>query len=112
MKELIRKIRNNTMRLKFYMHRTSSYLALINTGMILFLFLTKLKEKDLILFDIEKYFFVIFVIGFVLLILVGWFEIGVLKGNQEEAKVQFNLNPEMVEMKKMVKELWEREKNN
>jgi len=110
MKELLRKIRFKLFNVKFYMHRTTSYLALINSGMILFLFLSKLKEKNLIFFDIDKYFFVIIVIGFLLLIFIGWFEIRVLKGNQEEAKIQFNLNSEMAEMKKMVKDLWEERK--
>ncbi len=106
MKETLKFIRDKAMRIKFYMHRTSSYLALANTGMILFLFLSKLKELGFISFDIDRYFIPLIIIGFCLLMLIGWLEVR-LRGNQEEAKVQFSLNPYMMEMRSKINDLWE-----
>ena len=58
---------------KMFMSRTAGYLALVNAGMILFLVLSRLEDYG---FDIqiERYFFPILILGFLILGVFGWLE--------------------------------------
>jgi hypothetical protein len=97
---------------KQYISRTTTYLSVINAGMILFLFLSKLKEVGIIGWDLDKYTISIFIIGTLGLLVVGWFEIKILKGLQEESTIAFGYQPPMVEMKKKIDEMYEDFKKN
>ena len=95
--------------IKKYITRTTTYTSLVSSCMILFLFLSRLKETGWISFDIGKYFIPIFIGGFVLLLIVGWIDVNFLKALQSEATIGFNLTPPMVEMKKKIDYLYEKE---
>ena len=79
--------------------------------MILFLTLSRLKETGLIHFDIGRYFIVVYVLGIIGLILLGYLEIYILKGLKEEQRKNFELNPMFMEMKEKIDYLYEKEKN-
>ena len=58
---------------KMFMSRTVSYLGLVNAGMILFLVLSRLEDYGVDI-EIEKYFFPILFMGFLILGFFGWLE--------------------------------------
>lgn len=104
-------IRSRLMSFKQYISRTTTYLSIINAGMILFLFLSKLKELGVIDWPLEKYTIIIVIGGILMLLIIGWFEIKVLKGIQEENKIAFYYQPPMVEMKGKIDEMYADFKN-
>lgn len=67
------KLRNLFIQLKVYMRRTSSYIGLVNTVMILFLFLSNL-EKYGIDIRIEQWIIPLFFIGIIGMFLFGYIE--------------------------------------
>ena len=73
MKKILIKIRDFAIKLKVYMARTSSYVSLINTAMILFLFLSNLEKYNIDI-DIRNWIIPIFVIGISIMLLFGYFE--------------------------------------
>ena len=101
-------IRENIMLSKQFIHRTVTYVSIINSGMILFLFLAELKERGIISFDLDKYFIPIFVIGFIVLLLIGWFEVRVLRGFEEESRIGFNFTPQFVEMHNKINYIYDK----
>lgn len=107
MKRLFRSIREWFMTAKLYILRTVSYISLINTSMLLFLMLSKLKELGVIGLDLEKVFILLIVVGVIGLYTIGWFEIRVLKGMQQESIIAFNLNPLLKEMKGKIDIMYE-----
>ena len=92
-------VRSKFLLLKIYISRTTTYLSIINSGMILFLFLISLKERGIINFELDNYFFIIFFTGLFLMIVIGWIEITFLKGFQEECKLSFYYQQPLVDMK-------------
>lgn len=87
--------------IKQHIHRANTYVALANSGMILFIFLGALG------IDIKGNFGFIFAGGLFLLLLVGFVDIKLLRGYQEEQSIWFNRNPQLVEMKKDIEEIKE-----
>ena len=53
-------IRELLVKMKVYVNRTAGYLSIINSGMILFLMLSKLKELGIANLDLSKYYIPIF----------------------------------------------------
>ena len=105
------KIRDYIMHSKQYIARTTSYLSLFNSGALAFLLLSKLKEVGYIEFEFNIYSLILFFVGtLILLRIIGWIDIKVLKGVQQEAKFVFKYSPDLVEMKDMIQELLD-EKN-
>lgn len=105
MRKTLSKIRNKILFIKQYIGRATGYLSLINSGMLLFLFLNKLKESGLISFNTEKYYVPIVILGSLILITFGWVDFTFLRGIQEEAKIGFELNPYYVEMRNNIREI-------
>ena len=114
MKKILRFIRKKLMLFKQYISRTVTYLSIINSGMILFLFLSRLKEKGLIQADLEKYFVAIFVFGITSLLIIGWLDIKYLRAMQTENTISFYLTPPQAEMKAKIDEMYKdfKEKKN
>ena len=104
-----RKLRNGLMRGKQYISRTVTYLAIVNSGMILFLALSKLKELGYINWEIDKYFTIIFIIGLVGLFILGWMDIKLFKGIQRENTIAFELSPPFMEMRSKINDLWKKQ---
>jgi len=102
---IIKKIRKKLLFMKQCMSRTTSYLTVINSSMILFLFLSRLKEGGFINWEIDKYFLLIIAIGLISLITFGWIDIRFLRGLQEETKISFGLNPYFSDMRNKIHEI-------
>lgn len=103
---MFRFLRNKLMLFKQYISRTVTYLSIINSGMILFLFLSKLKESRYIHANLDKYFYAIFIIGLILLLILGWIDIKFLRAMQEENTISFYLTPPQAEMKTKIDEMY------
>ena len=104
---MLRFFRNKLMLFKQYISRTTTYLSIVNAGMILFLFLSKLKEAGYISMELDKYFYIIFVTGIISLLIIGWIDIKYLKAMQAENTIGFYFSPPMVEMKSKIDEMYE-----
>jgi len=103
---MLSKLRNWLMRMKFYVSRSATYLSLINLGMISFLFLSELKDKSYISFNIGNYYLPIIIGSLILFGLIGWFEVVILKGYREEARVNVINDPIHKEMKFKIDKLY------
>ena len=106
MKNQLKKFREKLILLKMCITRSSSYITLINSGMILFLFLSKLKEANIIKIHIRDYFIPLFIIGIFSLMVIGWIEIKYLKGMSTELKMVWEFNPEFRKLKKQVDSIY------
>ena len=84
------------MRYKQYISRTVTYLSLINSGMLLFLFLNTIKGTRDLGIDLDKYFMVIFATGIFCLAFLGWIDITFIKGVQEENEYIFVFRQEVL----------------
>jgi hypothetical protein len=80
-----KKFREKFILYKIFYQRSLSYVSLINSAMILYLFLSDLKKYN-ILISIETWFFPILVLGIFLLILFGYIEdrLGFYRTEQQE----------------------------
>jgi len=107
MSNILRFLRKRLMLFKQYISRTTTYLSVVNAGMILFLFLGKLKEAGYIQADLDKFVIAIFLIGLTILLVLGWLDIKYLKAMQEENTINFYLQPPMVDMKDKIDEMEE-----
>ena len=76
-------------------------------SMLLFLFLSNLKERGYITMEIDKLFFPLVILGFLSLILFGWIEIYVLKGMQKEIEIGFELSPPYKDMRDKINKIYE-----
>ena len=85
--------------LKQHIHRGTTYVSLLNSGMIFFIFL------DALGIDIQKGFLIIFAGGLIFLFVIGWIDIKYLKGYQEEQKLWFERNPQLAEMGRQVEDI-------
>ena len=83
MKTLLIKLRNFLIKLKVYMGRTGSYIGLINTAMILFLFLSNL-EKYGIDVDIKDWMIPIFIFGVIGMLTFGFLEYKFFYGQEQK----------------------------
>ena len=105
-KELWNGFRTKLMLYKQYISRSNTYLSLIQSGMILYLFLARLKDAGFLPYHIEQYMTVIVIFGTWVLLLIGWFEIKVLKGIYAEATIAWEFTPPQVEMKSEIDEMY------
>ena len=85
------RLRNWFTHSKVFINRAVSYLSIINSGMILFLLLSRLQDYGVGI-HITKWFFPIFVIGIVLMILVGYMDYK-LGFHREEMRTVSSRNP-------------------
>jgi len=108
-KQIGRAFREFFVNIKVYVNRTAGYLSIINSGMIIFLVLAKLKEAGIADFDISQYYPIIFVTTMLLVTLIGFLEVKLMGGWKRESSIAFNVCPEFVEMKKKIDELYEKE---
>ena len=88
---------------KMFMSRTTTYLALINSGMILFLVLSKSEDYGIDI-EIEKYFIPIIILGLILLSLFGWLE-DKLGFHELEKKHVEDRNPYLREILERIKKI-------
>lgn len=100
-------LRNKLMKVKMYISRVQTYVSVINIFMIFYLFLDNVRQKGYFSFDVGDLFLVVAVGISAIIILVGWFEVEVLKGQEKENEHIFMKNPYMVDMKKKVDKIHE-----
>ena len=86
------------------MGRAISYVSLVNTGMILVLFLSKVQESGYVGFDIEKWAILLYIIGIVGSVFIGWIDVkmGLYK---YENSVNWQQIPEIVEILERLKKI-------
>ena len=94
--KLFYSVRDRLVYLKLYMSRALSYITLINTGMVLFLFLSNL-EKYGIDIRIQEWIIPLFLIGIFLLVLFGFLEDRLGFYSQEQRTTQ-SRNPYMTDI--------------
>ena len=113
-KQILLKVRDKFLKVKVYIGRSNSYVVLLNSGMILFLFLSRLKEMKIINLDLSNSFIATVIITFIVLIIFGWLEVEKFSAFKREATVHFDNTPPFVEMKSKVDYLYNksREKEN
>lgn len=107
-KKRLVKLRNKLFLTKAYFQRTSGYINLINSTMILYLFLSQLKSSGYVDFEIKKYIIPIIILGVAIFIFIGFIEIKVFKGWSEEMKIAFGLNPQYKDMKNKIDKIYEK----
>ena len=93
------------MNAKVYLTRSTGYLTLFNSAMILFLLLEKVNDKEIFHFDTSSSFLIIAIFGILFLIFIGWVETEVFKGAHEEFMKRFELNPYEMEIKSKIQEI-------
>ncbi len=89
-------IRKEITEKKIFIKRSMSYISILNSGMILFLLLSRLEDYgyDIVL---EKWFFPIYIFGVLGMIIVGYLDYK-LGFHSEEQKVMGKRNPYMKEI--------------
>jgi hypothetical protein len=115
MKKMLITIRDLLIAWKFYIIRSSSYITLLNLGMIMFLSISKLKDYGYITINIGNYLLPTFVITIFLLILFGYIDVKFFKGYRAEvdiANLNTPLHPKLAELKQKVDYLYEKEMKN
>ena len=92
------KIREGLVRTKIRLQRTTTYLAIFNSGMIFFLFLSKLQDYGINI-HITKWFFPLYILTMISLFVFGWLDdkVGLYR---EEMKQSQDKNPYMSEMQR------------
>ncbi|MFP4401278.1 MAG: hypothetical protein ACLFPQ_05325 [Candidatus Woesearchaeota archaeon] len=88
---LFRKYRKRIVRSKILIQRSLSYVAILNSAMILFLVLSKFQDYGLEI-HITQWFIPIYAITFILLVLFGWLESKV-GFHREEVEQNMHINP-------------------
>lgn len=105
-KKIFIKFRTAFTNIKIMLTRSQSYIAIINAGMIMFLFLDKFKEFG---FDINlaRWFVPIFIISMIVMTIVGYLD-GVLGFFSEEQRMKSDQNPYFVKIMREVRKVNER----
>ena len=111
MSSLLKKLREGIAYTKFYVQRSTSFLSLVNSAMLLYLFMTNLNQKGIIGFSPEKYSILIIGLGFFILVLFGAMDIHIFKSNQSEQVLNYKYNPAMVQIGNDIGEIKETLKN-
>ena len=109
---LLGTFRRKIMGFKVVVMRTSGYMALVNTFMILYLTLSKFKDSGVVSFDLGRWIIPIFVCMIVGIGIFGYFEMYVWGGYREETKINYELSPshpDIQDIKRKVDEMYEKE---
>ena len=108
---ILSKIRNWIIEIKVMMNRTLSYINLLNSGLIIFLAVSKLKDMGYINIDLTSFLIPLYIISVIMLLSMGYLESKILGGYQRENQRQFDFNPPMVEMKNKIDEIYQKINN-
>ena len=110
---LFKKVRYTFIRAKVYIQRSMSYVSIVNSGMILFLFLTTLQDKGFEI-DLSKYGIWIIIGTIIILISLGFFEdlFGFYTAEKRFGSSRDPYINTLIEIKKDIKELKEKKKND
>jgi hypothetical protein len=104
------KIRSKLIHSKIFAQRTLGYVAILNTVILLYLFLSDIKKYGIYI-DIQKWFIPILLAGAVLLVLVGYFE-DKMGFFEEENKAVTRRTPQMNEIITRLDKIEKRLENN
>lgn len=90
---LLGTIKHKVMSFKVIIMRVAGYLALMNTFMILFLTLSKIKDAGYISFDLGTYIIPIYILMIVCIAIFGYWEMYIWRLYDEETKINYKLSP-------------------
>ncbi|MBT3720922.1 hypothetical protein HN789_07525 [archaeon] len=108
MKKLLIRFRNLIIKLKVYMARTTSYISLINSAMILFLFLSNLEKYNVDI-DIRRWIVPLFFVGVIGMLTFGYLEYKFVY--HQEQKTTQKKNPYLQEVIERLDRIEEQLKN-
>lgn len=115
MKKIGVKVRSFIIFVKIMLMRSSTYIALVNLGMIFFLTLSKMKEIGMIKVNLDVVVLPLYIGTFIILFILGWIDFYLLKGYQDEVNklnVLTPLHPLLAEMKQKVDWMYEKQNTN
>lgn len=97
-------LRTKFVDIKIFIGRAQSYVSMMNSGMILFLFLAQVKAAEIITWPIENMILLIIPIGILGMAFIGWVE-DKFKVHSEENKRVSDRNPRMDEIIERLKRI-------
>ncbi len=100
MNKTLEKIRSKLIMAKIYISRSTGYMSLVNSLLIILVFL-KVNENEVL----QEYMYLIVIGWVILLIFIGWLEINVGKVLQIEAEKIFYLQKPFAEMKQDITDI-------
>lgn len=101
--EIIKKLAPKIIRMKVWWQRSNSYVSLANSSMLLFLFLSKLKDEGYINFEVVTWIIPLVLVGITILITAGYIDLEVLKIMSMEQKYNYSKIPQMAEIQDQLK---------
>jgi hypothetical protein len=103
MMNIIKKIVSKLLDYKIYISRATSYIAIVNTGMILMLFLSKLEDYGMDI-ELQNWGLPIYIITLILCIFIGYLDVKLGLYKSEVGKSQ-QQNPQMLHIIEELKEI-------
>jgi len=106
---LLTSFRKGFMQFKLIAVRLSGYLSLINLGMIMFLTIQSLNDKGYIHINLGTYLVPIYLGAIALLFVLGYFEMYIFKGYNEEVEAGYRLmqiHPDLRDMKAKIDKMY------
>ena len=97
---------NRFMLLKQYVHRSASYISILQSGMLFFLLLLNFRDHGYISLSARYLIFFSVLLAIIVLFGVGYVDIKFFRGYQNENSLWFSMTPELVDMKNKVDEMY------
>jgi hypothetical protein len=105
MMNIIKKIVSKLLDYKIYISRATSYIAIVNTGMILMLFLSKLEDYGIDI-ELQNWGLPIYIITLILCVFIGYLDVKLGLYKSEIGKSQ-QQNPQILHMMQELKDIKE-----
>lgn len=99
---MLKTIRNKIISSKVYLMRVNSYMVVINSGMLMFLFLDRFNINLKIAFP------VVFISTIVILLFLGFLEVKYFKGLSQEYNFVYDQNPRWLAVERKVNAIYEK----
>jgi len=96
----LKRIKNRVADFKVYIQRSSSYVSIFNSVLLILVFL-KVDDN----FVLKRYTIPLILIWFLVLIFFGWAEINIFKVPQQESETTFKFQPPFVRMYENVEDI-------
>lgn len=94
---------------RIYLSRSQGWMSAMNSGMIVFLFLGRLKDAEVVNFELDKFFIIVYGGILVIMILWGWIDekLGIY-AEDAERQLTPDRNPVMAEIREGIKRIEEK----
>lgn len=110
MKKVFNFLRSKIIDIKIYIARTTSWIGMANSLMLVFLVIERLSNMGVIKGDLGNSLIFVVILWFLLLVFMGWLEIKKIKAPHVEAEKMLKLNPPFEFMYNKIGEIDERTK--